>query len=238
MVSNNPYDIFPKDWLEAEFAHVEKVIMNITDFDKAVLNMQVVRKEFENTLSFVRNNHHPFDGITYTFNTNLDSNEPKEICVNVRNNRTGEYNCVMQIIFDGKLRYCAYNEESIVIDTIDHTDNDVVTQLVGVAKRINELVGCFTLMRRSDKRAKKIGSINRITENIAKGDKSRVIRLRDISDLQLSTYFEGNGSKPSHEFGVRGHIRHYKNGREVFIKPYTKCKGRGLPVSQTYKISN
>lgn len=39
-------------------------------------------------------------------------------------------------------------------------------------------------------------------------------------------------------YGVRGHYRHYKNGKIVFIKPYKKGTKRneGKPVNQNYKI--
>lgn len=41
-------------------------------------------------------------------------------------------------------------------------------------------------------------------------------------------------------WGVRGHIRHYKNGKMVFIKPYKKGKKRAFlePKSRTYLLTN
>lgn len=39
-------------------------------------------------------------------------------------------------------------------------------------------------------------------------------------------------------WGVRGHVRHYKDGREIFIKPYRKGKERDNPdayVAKTYR---
>ena len=41
-------------------------------------------------------------------------------------------------------------------------------------------------------------------------------------------------------WGVRGHIRHYKNGKTVFIKPYKKGKRRAFlePKSRTYLLTN
>ena len=39
---------------------------------------------------------------------------------------------------------------------------------------------------------------------------------------------------PDHEFGVRGHFRHYRSGKVVWISPYTKCKGRGERLDRTY----
>lgn len=40
--------------------------------------------------------------------------------------------------------------------------------------------------------------------------------------------------KPSHEYGVRGHYRHYKSGKVVWIKPQTRCKGRAPSEGNTY----
>lgn len=42
-------------------------------------------------------------------------------------------------------------------------------------------------------------------------------------------------------WGVRGHVRHYKNGKETFIKPYRKGKMRDNPEfyeAKTYKKAN
>lgn len=41
-------------------------------------------------------------------------------------------------------------------------------------------------------------------------------------------------------WGVRGHIRHYQDGRTVFIKPYKKGAKRDIlePKSKTYLLSN
>lgn len=41
-------------------------------------------------------------------------------------------------------------------------------------------------------------------------------------------------------WGVRGHIRHYKNGKTVFIEPYKKGAKRDIlePKSKTYRLKN
>jgi len=41
-------------------------------------------------------------------------------------------------------------------------------------------------------------------------------------------------AKPEHEYGVRGHYRHYKSGKVAWIHPHTRCKGRKPGESQTY----
>lgn len=45
----------------------------------------------------------------------------------------------------------------------------------------------------------------------------------------------GHHSSPAGTFTVRGHYRHYKNGRAVWIKPYKK--GTGGQESKTYKLN-
>ena len=50
-----------------------------------------------------------------------------------------------------------------------------------------------------------------------------------------SSHGTGKGSTPKHEFDVRGHERHYKSGKVVYIKGYTKCKGRGTKIIHEYE---
>ena len=45
----------------------------------------------------------------------------------------------------------------------------------------------------------------------------------------------GKHSSPAGVFTVRGHYRHYKNGRAVWIEPYTK--GTGKQNNKTYKLN-
>ena len=44
----------------------------------------------------------------------------------------------------------------------------------------------------------------------------------------------GTRAKPGGAFGVRGHYRHYKDGRTVWVKPYTK--GSGKEKDKIYKL--
>lgn len=39
--------------------------------------------------------------------------------------------------------------------------------------------------------------------------------------------------KIDHEFGVRGHYRHMKSGKVIWVKEYQKCKGRGKVEQKT-----
>lgn len=41
-------------------------------------------------------------------------------------------------------------------------------------------------------------------------------------------------TKPDHEFGVKGHFRHYKSGKVSWVAPHVRCKGRGQATDQIY----
>lgn len=41
-------------------------------------------------------------------------------------------------------------------------------------------------------------------------------------------------ASPDHEFGVRGHWRQCPNGKKVWIREYSKCKGKGNKSNKTY----
>lgn len=55
-----------------------------------------------------------------------------------------------------------------------------------------------------------------------------------ISCNHAPTVSTGKGAVPQHEFDVRGHMRHLKSGKVVYVKPYTKCKGRGTKIVHEY----
>ena len=55
-----------------------------------------------------------------------------------------------------------------------------------------------------------------------------------ISREHAPTVATGKGAKPQHEFDVRGHMRHLKSGKVVYVRPYTKCKGRGTKIIHEY----
>ena len=40
--------------------------------------------------------------------------------------------------------------------------------------------------------------------------------------------------KPDHEFGVRGHYRHYKSGKVVWIEPHKRCVGKGREKNRDF----
>jgi len=43
-------------------------------------------------------------------------------------------------------------------------------------------------------------------------------------------------TKPDHEVSVRGYYRHYKNGRRVWIEPFTRYKDKGKQQAKIYEL--
>lgn len=74
----------------------------------------------------------------------------------------------------------------------------------------------------SGKNAIKITKTYRLKKPVVEGDESKRIK-REIK---------------CESWGVRGHYRHYKNGKVVFVKPYVKGKKRGeiAPKDTIYRI--
>lgn len=73
----------------------------------------------------------------------------------------------------------------------------------------------------------------------SKSDSDEIIysKLKALTSKEYApTDSTGKGTSPQHEFDVRGHVRHYKSGKEVYVKPYTKCKGRGTKVIHEYEL--
>jgi hypothetical protein len=61
--------------------------------------------------------------------------------------------------------------------------------------------------------------------------RSYVIDAEMVGKIQRKTKQRAN---PSHEFSVRGHYRHYKSGKTVWIRPHIRCKGKGKATDRTY----
>lgn len=235
-------EIYPQEWLQEKLVKISRTVMVLDETNKSVLYRQSARKDFDSTIEYVKNKHHPFNEITYLFRVKDEHGNYHDLLADVKNNRSGNVQCVMRL-FDGgtTLGWTAFTDtQQILSPTSENTseyDYNRLRQAGRYVKRMNELVGCFAITRRNNKVSRKTGVVKSFSNITPITSKPRTIRLQDISELQLSTYIEGSGSKPSYEFGVRGHIRHYKNGKEVFIKPYIKCKGRGKHPAQFYKIN-
>lgn len=85
-------------------------------------------------------------------------------------------------------------------------------------KYIHEEVA-FPLVRQQDKKTKTIKEITskKITTSIYDLGKTKIVSLEMLKKRK-------KGWSYSHAFSVRGHFRHYKSGKVVFIKSFTKCK--------------
>ena len=68
-----------------------------------------------------------------------------------------------------------------------------------------------------------------------RAQKSGVTYLFRSSSSGPQVIRRGGHARPSGVFTVRGHYRHYKDGRAVWIKPYKK--GAGKQQDKTYKLN-
>lgn len=57
-----------------------------------------------------------------------------------------------------------------------------------------------------------------------------------VTDVKPQEKPKGHHSSPSYAFSVRGHYRHYKSGKTVWIAQHKR--GVGEPVEHTYRIKN
>lgn len=228
--------LYPKEWYESKDFKVSRNVIEMDTSDRRLLQEQKTKTDYELvTDDIVRNNKHPFDEVTYFLRTHKHY-----IVADVRNNRDSDCACVMRIIVDrDHIGNIAIGKNGNILDIrcFNEKDQKLLSGNGLYVWRLNKQVGYYTLSCHSKKVGKKIGKSSTCKAKSKISDRpTHPIRIRDIADLCLSTYVEGGGSKPTHEFGVRGHIRRYKNGKEVFIKPYIKCKGRGVSSTRAYKI--
>ncbi len=70
----------------------------------------------------------------------------------------------------------------------------------------------------------------------------RIYQIRDfdpntIADKSLVAG-RRNYTKPDHEVNVRGYFRHYKSGKQVWIRPYTRYKDKGGSPAKVYELQD
>lgn len=233
-------DLFPKEWLTDRDFRISKNVMRIEGKGKRTLFKSTrnldVRKSMETIL---RNNQHPFDEITYFIKLPNDS---YETIVDVRNNlQNQDYCAVARIVENGEhIGNIAYGrEKSTIWFARDERDTLLMKQKAKWVNRLNLQVAHYVLAHCSQTAQKKVNGNQSKKYHRVENNKSRsVIRIEDISTLRLSTFVEGNGTKHSCEYDVRGHYRHYKNGKVSFVKPYTCCKGKGVKIQHEYYLQS
>jgi len=241
--AKNLNEIYPEDWLKSSVVYVEKNVIELSEHDKDILYMQVGKKGFQEKYSFIKEGNHPFDSVTYFFQLN-DNKGKHDVFVNVRNNQQGEFDKVMQFTlpeFNGVVGYAACkstpnDKMQVLLSPVDKRDMDLISNLCDLTNKLNNYVGVYAISNQTKKVSKRIGKIADHLVESSGDTERRTLKLSDIPGVHISSYIEGNGIKPTHEFGVRGHFRHYKNGKVVFIRPYRKCIGRGENTTQVYSI--
>lgn len=77
------------------------------------------------------------------------------------------------------------------------------------------------------------------THKCSNKHRKQLYRALSIAQIKYEpTVTKGHHRSPAFEFEVRGHWRTYKNGRRVWIKPYTKCEGKGKKLTHEYILLN
>lgn len=66
---------------------------------------------------------------------------------------------------------------------------------------------------------------------------NKIFSVIDLNIHEVTKPVNTNkGSKHSHEYEVRGYWRTLKSGKKVWVRPCTKCKGRGKVTKTTSKV--
>lgn len=107
--------------------------------------------------------------------------------------------------------------------------NDTLNTAVTTVSMICQFLWAYTVYHSDTIRAEERQEVKeRLVQKRGKTKVQKTILTRTVY------VYEGNfrhrhirHSKPDHEFGVRGHWRHYKNGKAVWVNPCRKCVGRG-----------
>ena len=90
------------------------------------------------------------------------------------------------------------------------------------------------------------GEIKREIRNTKKTDKAQnkkrnnrrsgVVYILHREASEPTIMIQGTRNGPRGEFSVRGHFRHYRDGKVVWINQY--MKGTGKPIRRTYKLGS
>jgi len=92
----------------------------------------------------------------------------------------------------------------------------------------------------TDRTQKTINKNNKKKNVSKKKSKSKsdgiVYLIKGTSSDNIRVTRKGSHAKPNGQFDVRGHYRHYKNGKVIWIKEYVKGKGKEVK-DKTYKIN-
>lgn len=85
-----------------------------------------------------------------------------------------------------------------------------------------------------DNERKKIRPPTKPSKTPKKSKRKGVTYILSRSGNELQMMAQGSHSSPNGTFSVRGHYRHYKSGKVIWIEEYTK--GNGKKKNKTYKV--
>lgn len=213
-----------------------------------IVDDDILEKEF--SCEIPSGQHFIFDEFCLVFGE--ESNNPIVITVNAENGIDGEiyFNLLKQEneeineirymscpdaenSYDGLQVYCSVNEEQYT--SIGHDLAQMVLRVM-----------VYVLSTPRDKieiNSSNDGSVKKNNEKISRKNKNETVYLLS----EIVEYVHDNNflsqNKSTHKincecWGVRGHYRHYKSGKVVFVKEYKKGKDRDKkePQGKTYKV--
>lgn len=139
-----------------------------------------------------------------------------------------------------------YVDERLKKDINDYPS--YIRSAANVHKRLlNTIIFIMTKERKSQNREKNVNrkSVENESKKTNRGNLQSIFLFDDIvkyvDDIGISKRFDAEKNKINCPcWSVRGHYRHYKNGKVIFVKSYKKGKERETkePKAREYKTEN
>lgn len=126
------------------------------------------------------------------------------------------------IDFENIVTNCSFDDGTEIVDFMSEKGHPVSLFAFRIFKYIQY---------EASKSYKRVSTVKKyLKRDLERGDsvEYRPIKLGSGISIVINPKIEDHQKYTRHceAWGVRGHYRHYKNGKVVFIKPYTKGKGK------------
>ena len=185
----------------------------------------------DNNADMVRRNPAPFKGIMLEFpesNINIKAyNDAGKIAFYLRINGSSAGKITGRQLPGGLLQV-KKNTTKLKSDDVQSIITVYASLMAFIVYNEPEAAAAAAAKKTSPERPKK-------AKSGAQRSKKSVTYLFNHSSSGPRIRPRGQHSSPAGVFTVRGHYRHYKNGRAVWIKPYKK--GTGGQNNKTYKLN-
>lgn len=124
-------------------------------------------------------------------------------------------------------------------DHIQHNRDKLADEALAEMKKILAINGVLQYSMLHPEKVFKVGRKGKRVLNKSPkhgNDEPLYQRIQALRSTVQETRSTGKGTPHKHEYDVRGHYRHYKNGKVVFVKPHTCCVGRGAKNIHEYEV--